>query len=326
MQLFTSIKQELLERIDNSNQSLKIAVTWFTNKELFNAIIKKLEVPNFKVELIVLNDRINNKREGVDFQKLVDLEGDFYYSEIEDMVHHKFCIIDDETVVTGSYNWTYYAENRNWENVVILDNPKIVNGYISEFEKITSHFSKIKKVSEHQKQTLSINSNEYLETDYLFQAKRECDNGNELEAAKIYTEILKINKKNSAIVTAQKEIVSKYNQQEFLVCPFEIGISFKSGYSMAIPAFEKLPITITRPGLTTIVNQTSVHITIQKFHTYPITIATLDLMNIQPSPESTLKVQHQLTLDKNGFLTIVCSEVGGYGRRVTKIVDIKNWL
>ena len=95
MQLFKNIQDELIARIDMANQSLKIAVTWFTNHDLFNAILKKLNNPNFEVSLIVLNDKINNKREGVNFQHLINAKGNFYYSSVENMVHHKFCIIDD---------------------------------------------------------------------------------------------------------------------------------------------------------------------------------------------------------------------------------------
>ena len=48
-------------------------------------------------------------------------------------LHHKFCVIDRETVITGSYNWTYYAETRNLENIIIFHDPDSVNAYLKEF-------------------------------------------------------------------------------------------------------------------------------------------------------------------------------------------------
>ena len=116
--LFRKIQDELISQINLAENSLKIAVTWFTNHELFNAVLSKLDKEGFHASLMVLNDRINNKKEGVDFQQFIKKKGNFYYSVVENMVHHKFCIIDDKIVVTGSYNWTYYAEQRNWENVM----------------------------------------------------------------------------------------------------------------------------------------------------------------------------------------------------------------
>ena len=40
-------------------------------------------------------------------------------------MHNKVIIIDDRIVVTGSYNFTYFAENRNDENVLIIHSPEI---------------------------------------------------------------------------------------------------------------------------------------------------------------------------------------------------------
>ena len=147
MQFFNNLKERIIQEklislIEKSTKSLKIAVTWFTNHDLFEAIIKKLNIPDFQLDLIVLNDRINNKIEGVDFQSLINNGGNFYYSNIERMVHHKFCIIDDKIVATGSYNWTYYAERRNWENILIIEESEIVKGYIEEFDNVKLHHEK----------------------------------------------------------------------------------------------------------------------------------------------------------------------------------------
>ncbi len=134
MQLFENIQDEIISRINKSTCSLKIAITWFTNHDIFEAVLNKLSEANFKVHLIVLNDGINNKIEGLNFQNFIDRGGVFYYSEDNSVVHHKFCIIDDKIVITGSYNWTYTAELKNWENIVILNDLKIVKGFIDEFE------------------------------------------------------------------------------------------------------------------------------------------------------------------------------------------------
>ena len=265
MQLFKNIQNELISQINKSTKNIKIAVTWFTNHDLFDAIIKKLENPAYSVELIVLNDRINNKKEGVNFQKLIDLNGKFYYSENENMVHHKFCIIDNEKVITGSYNWTYYAENRNWENIVILSNEELVDGYISEFERIKEHHKNVVSISKSRKLDDNIDSSKYLQTDYTFQAKAEARKGNDISVAKIYTEILKLNNNKEGVQAARGAIINKINKQRFTVCPFEIGIKYKNGYSRAIPAFTPLPITVVKGGTTPIDNATSLSVTIQKY-------------------------------------------------------------
>jgi cardiolipin hydrolase len=49
-------------------------------------------------------------------------------------MHHKFAILDDATVLTGSYNWTIESEKENFDNLVILRDAAQVELYHSEFE------------------------------------------------------------------------------------------------------------------------------------------------------------------------------------------------
>ena len=326
MQLFDNIQKELILKIKHSEESLKIAVTWFTNHELFNAVLNKLESPEYKVTLIVLNDRINNKKEGINFQKLIDSKGNFYYSDINDMVHHKFCIIDNKTVITGSYNWTYYAENRNWENIVILEDSEIVQGYIQEFEKVIQNHTKVEKVSDNQRLDIGMNNDEYLETDYTFQAKAEEQKGNDLNVAKIYTEILKLNNKQPEIQNARKAIVTKLNNQSFETCPFEIGILFKSGYTKVVPAFTPLPITVKKIGYTPTNDAISLQTIIQKYDFEYRNIHVFTLQNIKACSAGTPKIEYTLTVDKSGILTVHCLELNGYGRTRTEKTNLKGFI
>lgn len=50
-------------------------------------------------------------------------------------LHHKVIVLDKETVITGSFNFSNNANQRNDENVVILDNPGIAKLYLQEFER-----------------------------------------------------------------------------------------------------------------------------------------------------------------------------------------------
>ena len=53
-------------------------------------------------------------------------------------MHHKVIVIDAETVITGSYNFSKNAEKRNSENLLIIKgNREIARAYLAEFAKIT---------------------------------------------------------------------------------------------------------------------------------------------------------------------------------------------
>jgi phosphatidylserine/phosphatidylglycerophosphate/cardiolipin synthase-like enzyme len=49
-------------------------------------------------------------------------------------MHDKFVILDQRSVLTGSYNWTLESENENQENLVIIEEAQPVEAYAKEFE------------------------------------------------------------------------------------------------------------------------------------------------------------------------------------------------
>ncbi|ODN02811.1 Mitochondrial cardiolipin hydrolase [Orchesella cincta] len=52
------------------------------------------------------------------------------------LMHHKFAIIDDEAVLTGSMNWTVEGVLNNKENVCVSTNPRHVEKCLKEFFKL----------------------------------------------------------------------------------------------------------------------------------------------------------------------------------------------
>ena len=53
-------------------------------------------------------------------------------------MHHKVIIIDDATVITGSFNFTKSADTVNDDNVLIIDNPAVARLYLDEFDRLNS--------------------------------------------------------------------------------------------------------------------------------------------------------------------------------------------
>ena len=51
-------------------------------------------------------------------------------------MHHKVFIIDEKTIVTGSFNPTNNGDKNNDENVVIIEDPTIADLFVVEFWKV----------------------------------------------------------------------------------------------------------------------------------------------------------------------------------------------
>ena len=48
-------------------------------------------------------------------------------------MHNKFAIIDNRILLTGSYNWTFSANHRNDENLMVIDDPEIIEIFQNQF-------------------------------------------------------------------------------------------------------------------------------------------------------------------------------------------------
>ncbi|MFB6286523.1 MAG: phospholipase D-like domain-containing protein, partial [Candidatus Bipolaricaulia bacterium] len=124
-------RDRLVELIDNADESLHIAMNTLTDDPLSDAIRRARE-------------------RGVDVDALWDFQSwDIcQFAEAEEFVadglgtwdalpgllHHKFAVIDGETVVTGSANWSASGMERNDETVLIIHSPSIAEQFTSEFQ------------------------------------------------------------------------------------------------------------------------------------------------------------------------------------------------
>lgn len=111
-------------------------MAWFTSSEIFETLLACLR-KGVKVNLILLDSPINFMEYAPDFNRFIQSRGILKISGTNyGFMHHKFCIIDEDYVITGSYNWTYYAETRNIENILVSDYTPIIHHYKKEFQRL----------------------------------------------------------------------------------------------------------------------------------------------------------------------------------------------
>jgi phosphatidylserine/phosphatidylglycerophosphate/cardiolipin synthase-like enzyme len=58
------------------------------------------------------------------------------------IAHNKIIIIDRETVITGSFNFTKAAEEKNAENLLIIKSKELAKIYIENWNKHKDHSEK----------------------------------------------------------------------------------------------------------------------------------------------------------------------------------------
>ena len=137
---FENIQQIISSELLKSKKSIYVAVAWFTDISLLKILEDKAK-QGIKVKILFVADDINNQS-GIGFSNLESLGGKvFPLDSNELLMHNKFCIIDNETVITGSYNWTNKAANNNLENVMLITgNFEVCEQYQNNFNKILSEY------------------------------------------------------------------------------------------------------------------------------------------------------------------------------------------
>lgn len=148
---FDNIEKKLSAHIADAERRIYVAVAWFTNEALYGGLLNALQ-KNVEVKVLILDDILNRNEFGLDYGVLVNKGADVRFAPSnKGTMHNKFCVIDNE-VITGSYNWTYHA-NVNNENIVIIDEPNIVNNYCEQFETLFNVCEPITLPYEHLKWT-----------------------------------------------------------------------------------------------------------------------------------------------------------------------------
>ncbi len=193
---FNNIKAEILKKIDAANDEILIAVAWFTQRDLFAAIIKALD-RGVKVSIILINDIINRNTQGLNFSIFLQKGGKLSFVDKKVLLmHNKYCLFDNSSLITGSYNWTYSAEIRNAENVIITDDSVVCNDFKSHFINMWSHLD---AVADYSHMSLSEAKLDDLlqEYDNIYEEFQSMNNYNIIESDEL--ELIKDIKKNAKI-------------------------------------------------------------------------------------------------------------------------------
>lgn len=131
---FQDIQSKILRALDGAQVSIRVAMAWFTNETLFAKLVEKSNM-GVDVQVAIYDDGVN-KKHGVDIALLPHKM--IKKGTRGGLMHDKFCVIDNQTVITGSYNWTDNAEFRNDENISVQYDPEQATRYSVEYRRLTT--------------------------------------------------------------------------------------------------------------------------------------------------------------------------------------------
>lgn len=238
--LFNSIENTIIDSINKAKSTIHIAMAWFTNDAIFDALLNALIDRHVSVELVLLDDVINWQLYAPDFSEIIKAGGSVYIAKRSiGFMHHKFCIVDNNITITGSYNWTYYAESRNIENVLITDDELIANQYEKEFVRIKSALSKAKECPKYDQETIEqIENVDYEILNFEIEKAAELKPIAQLPVFETRTQVKIVEKKRNPVSCYDLGVRAEDgNNLDCMAVIFERGTKLPSTNSLSFKAY-----------------------------------------------------------------------------------------
>ncbi|PKP59847.1 hypothetical protein CVT91_06070 [Candidatus Atribacteria bacterium HGW-Atribacteria-1] len=128
--LYDNPQKAIIKNINQAQAFINIAMYVFTDKEI---TIPLIEAQKRGVKVRVYLDRSQIESAYSVSRLLVQKGIKVRISTNNYIMHNKFAIIDNRLLLTGSYNWTFSANNRNDENLIVIDDPEIIEIFQNQF-------------------------------------------------------------------------------------------------------------------------------------------------------------------------------------------------
>ena len=117
-----SCKEHVLDALEKAKSSIYFMTFSFTDDDIGKLLLQK----SSSIEVKGLFDKSQNSKWS-EYDRLKD------FSAKVSSLHHKVFIIDNETVITGSYNPTANGNERNDENLLIIHDKTAAERFVEEF-------------------------------------------------------------------------------------------------------------------------------------------------------------------------------------------------
>jgi DNA polymerase III gamma/tau subunit len=136
-----SNEQRVVNMFRTCKKTLDLAIFTFTRDSIAQAI---LEAHQRGVKIRCIGDDGNSKVKGSDVRLLASIgipcKTD---NNLRFHMHNKMAIIDNSVVITGSFNWTSQAVNKNQDNILFIEDKNIAGQYTEYYNKIWDSFNTV---------------------------------------------------------------------------------------------------------------------------------------------------------------------------------------
>jgi phosphatidylserine/phosphatidylglycerophosphate/cardiolipin synthase-like enzyme len=123
-------QQAVITEIRKARQNIDIAMYYLSSREISQALVKA-QKKNVQVRIVLDQGQEIEAASKSGF--LIKHGFKLRYHLGFGLMHNKFAIIDGKDLITGSFNWTATAQERNEENLLIITDEETIKKYEERF-------------------------------------------------------------------------------------------------------------------------------------------------------------------------------------------------
>jgi phosphatidylserine/phosphatidylglycerophosphate/cardiolipin synthase-like enzyme len=128
--------EDIVEQISAAKSEILIQAYSFTSAPIAKALLEAYK-RGVRVEAILDKSQRTEKYTSATFLANAGIPA--FIDDKHTIAHNKIIIIDRETVITGSFNFTKAAEEKNAENLLIIRNMDLAKMYLDNWMKHREH-------------------------------------------------------------------------------------------------------------------------------------------------------------------------------------------
>ena len=128
--------EAIIRQIDQAKSEILIQAYSFTSAPIAKALLDAHK-RGVHVEAILDKSQRTERYSSATFLSNAGIPT--YIDDKHAIAHNKIMIIDRATVITGSFNFTKAAEERNAENLLIIHSKELAKGYLENWQKHREH-------------------------------------------------------------------------------------------------------------------------------------------------------------------------------------------
>ena len=136
----------IVKEIGKAKSEILVQAYSFTSKEIAKALVDASK-RGIHTEIILDKSNKSQKYSAADFTFNMGIPT--FIDAEHAIAHNKIMVIDKETVITGSFNFTKAAEEKNAENLLILKSKELAKVYIDNWNKHKAHSELYKGKTSH---------------------------------------------------------------------------------------------------------------------------------------------------------------------------------